>query len=202
MKKSFRQQRYIEKQKQILDCAAKLFAEKGFGRVSLEEIGAQIKLSKASLYHYVKSKEDIVVQLQLRALDQAIDVLETAFNSDLEPMDKLRKAIRDLIAIATQENIVAYYRMEPRLLPKKMLPEAIEKRDKILEYVHMLIKEGVDLGLVHTQNWKISAFAALGALNWIPLWFSHDGELAVEEISEAMEDFIIRGFGMTINDKG
>jgi len=195
--KSFRQQRYIEKQKLILNCAAKLFAEKGFGRVSLEEIGAQIKLSKASLYHYVKSKEDIVVQLQLRALDQAIDVLETAFNSDLEPMDKLRKAIRDLIAIATQEDIVAYYRMEPRLLPKKMLPEAIEKRDKILEYVHMLIKEGVDLGLVHTQNWKISAFAALGALNWIPLWFSHDGELAVEEISEAMEEFIIRGFGMT-----
>ena len=199
MKKSFRQQRYLEKQKLILENAAELFAEKGFDRVSLEEIGARIKLSKASLYHYVKSKEDIIVQLQVRALDQAIEVLEAALESDLPTLEKLQKAVRALIAIATQKDIIAYYRVEPRLVPGKKIPHVIEKRDRILECVHRLVKEGVDSGLVSTKNWRISAFAALGALNWIPLWYSHEGELAVDEVADAMEEFIFRGFGIPIN---
>lgn len=193
---SFRQQRYDEKQQQILDSAAKLFAQKGFGQVSLEEIGAELRLSKASLYYYVKSKDDILFQLHMQAMDQAIEILEHALSSDGSPVEKIRTAIRDLVLIATREDILASYRIETRFLPMKMQPQIIVKREQVLACVHKLIQEGMEADLVHCRNWRIAAFAALGAMNWIPMWYSPRGELNVDEIAQVMEEFIFRGFGI------
>ena len=54
--KSFREIRYDEKRRKILENAAKIFAKKGYERASLEEIAGKLKLTKASLYHYIKMK--------------------------------------------------------------------------------------------------------------------------------------------------
>lgn len=198
---SFRQQRYDEKQKKILENAARLFAQKGFGKVSLEEIGAKLKLSKASLYHYVKSKDDILFQLHLQAMDQIIEVLDNAMESDMAFPDKFKKVIRDMAGIATKEESLASYRLANRLLPQKMRPTVMVKRNQVLESIHKLIQEGLEAGLIHCRDWKISVFAALGAMNWIPLWYSPKGPLSVDEIAQVMEEFIFRGFGITTDNR-
>ena len=194
---SYRQQRYNEKQQQILESAAKLFAQKGFGQVSLEEIASKLQLSKASLYHYIKSKDDILFQLHMQAMTQAVEALEHVIGSGDPIMVKLRKAIRTLVVIATRDEVLASYRMETRFLPKKMRPQVMEKRDQILACVQVLIQEGMAAGIVHCKDWRISAFAALGTMNWIPMWYSPSGHLSVDEIAEVMEEFIFRGFGIT-----
>ncbi len=198
---SFRQQRYNEKQQQILENAAKLFIKKGFGQVSLEEIASKLQLSKASLYHYVKGKDDILFQLHMQAMDQAVVVLENALASSAPPLDKLKRAIRDLVLIATKEEVLASYRLESRFLPKKMQPQVKQKREQVLNCVHRLIQGGIDIGIVKCKDWRISAFAALGAMNWIPMWYSPRGSLSVDEIAEVMEEFIFRGFGIPLDDK-
>ena len=197
---SYRQKRYDEKQRQILESAARLFAEKGYGQVSLEEIGAELHLSKASLYYYVKSKDDILFQLHMQAMDQAIAVLERAQASALPPVEKIRTAIRDLVLIATREDILASYRIESRFLPVEMRPQSIEKSEQLLACVHKIIREGVEAGIVHCRNWRITAFAVLGAMNWIPMWYSPRGELSVDEIVLVMEEFIFRAFGIETNE--
>ncbi|MBI9074945.1 MAG: TetR family transcriptional regulator [Desulfatibacillum sp.] len=194
---SYRQQRYNDKQKQILENAAKLFAQKGFGQVSLEEIASKLQLSKASLYHYIKSKDDILFQLHMEAMTQAVDALEKVLASGDSALEKLKKAIRNLVVIATRDEVLASYRMETRFLPKKMRPQVMEKRDQILDCVQRLIKEGMEAGLIHCKDWRISAFAALGTMNWIPMWYSPSGQLSVDEIAGVMEEFIFRGFGIT-----
>ncbi|WP_028315987.1 TetR/AcrR family transcriptional regulator [Desulfatibacillum aliphaticivorans] len=192
---SFRQQRYNEKQQQILENAAQLFAQKGFGEVSLEEIAAKLQLSKASLYHYIKSKDDILFQLHMQAMTESADALQKVVDSEAPLVEKLRKAIRTLVLIATRNEVLASYRMESRFLPKKMRPQVVEKRDQILECIQQLIREGQEAGLVHCKDWRISAFAAMGAMNWVPMWYTPSGRLSPEEIADVMEEFIFRGFG-------
>ncbi|SHK01154.1 transcriptional regulator, TetR family [Desulfatibacillum alkenivorans DSM 16219] len=192
---SFRQQRYNKKQQQILENAAQLFAQKGFGEVSLEEIAAKLQLSKASLYHYIKSKDDILFQLHMQAMTESAEALQKVVDSEVPLLEKLRKAIRTLVFIATRNEVLASYRMESRFLPKKMRPQVVEKRDQILECIQQLIREGQEAGLVHCKDWRISAFAAMGAMNWVPMWYSPSGRLSPEEIADVMEEFIFRGFG-------
>ena len=53
-----------EKRRKILENAARIFAKKGYERASLEEIAGKLKLTKASLYHYIKSKEEMLFLLK------------------------------------------------------------------------------------------------------------------------------------------
>ncbi len=50
----------------ILDVALDLFIEKGFDRSSLREIAEQLGFSKAAIYYYFVSKDDILMALHLR----------------------------------------------------------------------------------------------------------------------------------------
>jgi AcrR family transcriptional regulator len=48
-----------EKQRQILDAAASVFAEKGFYRANVADICSRARISNGALYKYFKNKEDV-----------------------------------------------------------------------------------------------------------------------------------------------
>ena len=56
---------------EILDAAAQIFRVKGFHASSMQDIAQAVNLQKASLYHHVSSKQEILLAL----LDRAIDLL-------------------------------------------------------------------------------------------------------------------------------
>ena len=59
----------------IYKTAGKLFADKGFGSVSMGEIAEKCKMSKANLYHHFSSKNDLYEKIILRALQNISDIL-------------------------------------------------------------------------------------------------------------------------------
>jgi|Deesub1362A_J573_1020465.scaffolds.fasta_scaffold00689_13 AcrR family transcriptional regulator len=193
-KTSFREIRYNEKRQKILENAAKLFARKGYEKATLEEIAAKLKLTKGSLYHYIKSKEEMLFQIQMQALDQANEALERVLRSGLDPVEKLREAIKSHVQIVTREHVIGTLRQQELLLPRKWREKVVAERDRFERAFQSIILEGVEAGVFERKNWRITALAALGALNWIPRWYSPRGELSAEEIGEAMADFILRGF--------
>lgn len=57
MTKKYDSQRTIET---ILEVSARLFLEKGFDRISVQDIANQAKISKGAIYHHFSSKEEII----------------------------------------------------------------------------------------------------------------------------------------------
>lgn len=57
MTKKYDSQRTIET---ILESSARLFLEKGFDKISVQEIANQAKISKGAIYHHFSSKEEIL----------------------------------------------------------------------------------------------------------------------------------------------
>lgn len=55
--------------KRILDAAYRLFRGRGFTRVSMDEIAAAARLTKRTLYHHFRSKDDLLAEV-LRAQDE------------------------------------------------------------------------------------------------------------------------------------
>ena len=45
---------------EIINCAAKLFAKRGVGSVSLRDIADELGISKGTLHYYFKTKEDLI----------------------------------------------------------------------------------------------------------------------------------------------
>lgn len=197
-KVSFREERYNEKRRKILESASALFSKNGYERVTLEEIARKLKLTKGSLYYYVKSKEDIYFQILIQAMERVTLIVENALKSGLDPLEKIRQAINGFVMILTQPQILAYYRHETRFLHVTRRDQIMKKRAEFLNKFDQLILEGVNAGIIEKENWKIQGLAVLGAVNWIPLWYSPKGKLSVKEITNILTDFCLKGFGVNL----
>ena len=79
-----------ERRQAIIDIAATTFNELGFEGASMSEISARLGGSKATLYNYFASKEEIFVEVMLQQVGQHY---ETAFISLIES-DDLRAALQ------------------------------------------------------------------------------------------------------------
>lgn len=58
-----RAENYQERRSEILDAAASIFAERGFDGTSTSAIAVKCGVSKALLYHYFTSKEEILFEM-------------------------------------------------------------------------------------------------------------------------------------------
>lgn len=61
-KESYRPE-FNKKKQEVLKAAIKLFGEKGFSRTTMDDISGQLGLSKAALYQYFNSKEEILLSI-------------------------------------------------------------------------------------------------------------------------------------------
>ncbi len=69
----------------ILEAAAQIFRRKGYHATSMQDIARAVRLQKASLYHHVSSKQDILVALLDRALDLLIAAMQEVLASIRSP---------------------------------------------------------------------------------------------------------------------
>lgn len=76
-KLSLREIQHRERSERILDVANRLFKQHGYGLVSIEEIAAEAVISRATLYSYFRSKEEIAVQLSLRAIAEVVEFVDS-----------------------------------------------------------------------------------------------------------------------------
>ncbi len=190
---SFREIRYNEKRRKILENAARLFARKGYEKVSLEEIAAGLKLNKTSLYYYFKSKDEMFFQIQMQAIEQANTALEQVLESEAGPEEKLREAVKNHVRIVTRDYITGTFRQRELGLPNKLMARVIAARDRFEKNFQKIILEGVEKGVFQRRYWKLAVLSILGTLNAIPRWYSPKGEFSAEEIGEALTDFILKG---------
>ena len=78
-----------KRQVEILDAAAKVFAEKGYHRASTPDICARAKISNGALYKYFRNKEAVYVSL----LNHGIDLMTDLFQKQTDRSETFLQAI-------------------------------------------------------------------------------------------------------------
>ena len=193
---SYREIRYQDKRRKILENAARVFARKGYENSSMEEIAARLKLSKGSLYYYIKSKDELLYLIQLQAIEEIIEKVEGIVESDLDPVQALYQVIKEHVRIVTQTHVIGALRQQERILRKKWRTRIIDTRDRLDRMVQEIIRKGVENGDFSVIDSRLSVLSTFGVLNDIIRWYSPQGRLSVEEIGECVADFILKGFGV------
>lgn len=92
-----RQEKAIETKKRILRTALALFSEKGFDRVSVDEIVQKSEASKGAFYGHFTSKYDIFLE-KFKEIDQFYSAFQKSLPESLSAEQKIRK-----LAIAQME---------------------------------------------------------------------------------------------------
>jgi AcrR family transcriptional regulator len=83
-----RKQERQRKTDEIIDAAEKIFFQKGFNKTTMDEIAAELELTKPALYRYFKSKEDLYFAVVLRGSEILDKMMIDNVNSKQSGIDK------------------------------------------------------------------------------------------------------------------
>jgi AcrR family transcriptional regulator len=179
---------------EILKAAAAAFRRVGYYGATLEEIASALKMKKGNLYYYFRSKEDILFACHQYSVDRLLSVLETVERSELPPEQKLRQLIVAFVHTILDDLQGTALFLDIKALGPRRLRQAIARRDEFDQGVRRVIEQGVDWGVFDPKvNPKLLSFAILGAVNWIPRWYSPDGPSNSQEIADRFADYLIGG---------
>lgn len=179
---------------QILEAAAQIFRTKGFHAASMQDIAEAVNLQKASLYHHVSSKQEILLDL----LDQALDVLTEQVSAEMASNDsadrRLRKAVYAYLnTIVENRDLASVLLLEHRSLDATLQARHIPRRDRFERLWRNLIEDGKKEGIFHCEDSASATRAILGTLNWTITWYRPEGELSVDELAENYVNLFLNG---------
>ena len=178
----------------ILEAAAQIFSQKGFHAASMQDIAVAVNLQKASLYHHVNSKQEILVALLDRALDLLIDEMQSVLDLPLPPDRKLPLAIQAyLSAMLAHRDLAVILLMEHRSLDAAHHARHIPRRDRFEQLWRELIEDGKQSGVFCCADPAMASRALLGVLNWTITWYSPDGPLTPDDIATQFADLFLSG---------
>jgi AcrR family transcriptional regulator len=179
---------------EILAAAVQIFGQKGFHATSMQEIAEAVNLQKASLYHHVSSKQEILVDVLDQALDLFIANMQAVMQSPLPPDDMLRQAMQTyMVTILQQRDLASVLLLEHRSLEPELHARHIPRRDRFEGLWRDLIHQGVEAGCYFAVDPAMTARALLGVMNWVITWYSPQGNLTPEQISSQYADLFLKG---------
>src|SRR5512147_3050282 len=151
----------------ILEAAAQVFRQKGFHGASLRDIAEAVNLQKASLYHHVSSKQEILLALLDRALELLLERISAISLQDIPADEKLREMTRAYLRILTENtDLSAVLLFEHRSLERKQHARHVPNRDQFESLWRGVLEEGVASKLFECDDISIATRAVLGIMNW------------------------------------
>ena len=189
-----REMRYKTREEQILTEAAHLMRSRGYHAVSMQEIADRCGLQKGGLYHYFKSKEDILDRIFNGSYSIFLPALEEIALRNLDPEEKLRQAIERHITILCENlDFASVVLQDLRALPEELRAGSRKKGDRYLELLRSFIDQGIAAGKFRPVNVPLISLEIMGMLNWTFQWYSPTGQLQPAQIAEVVWEFVSFG---------
>ena len=189
----------------IIATAINVFHQKGYRTATLDDVAHELGLSKAALYHYVSSKEDLLSLIYLQAVESYFTSAYEIAEMDLAPPEKLRFLIRHHIQNIIISNLpmFAVFFSEENQLPKKQFERIREGKKKYTRIVEKMITEGIGQGFFRPVDPKLHAFALIGMCNWLYKWYDPGrGAASPEEIADHFIDLLENGYLLSAKHQG
>ncbi|WP_216828666.1 TetR/AcrR family transcriptional regulator [Alkalihalobacterium elongatum] len=190
---SLHKQKVEMKKQEIIRSAAKTLQEKGFYGTTMEEIAAQLLMTKGSLYHYFKNKEDLLYQCHKIILDISIDKIEAIIDTNQSNTNKIEEIIRFHINLALEENALFSLIDNPEhTFSEENFLKISKRRSYYAKCIDKVLEQGLEDGEFRNIDIKMTRFIILGALNWIQQWYNPDGERNPTEIADYFVDKLLQ----------
>ena len=138
-----------ERKKEILDAAEKLFADKGYGTATVNDILEAVKIAKGTFYYYFRSKEDVLDTLVDRRINEGVKKAEEIAVSSLPPVKKLvaiMMAQKPQNQVQQDFNSVLHEKDNSKMHQKSITQYIL----RLGPCIGNVVKEGIDTGIFFT----------------------------------------------------
>ncbi|SMX51095.1 TetR/AcrR family transcriptional regulator [Actibacterium lipolyticum] len=186
---------YNAKRALILKTAAQVFAEHGYDRASLNQLAGACDISKANIYHYYGSKEDILFAIldgYLMALRDRICGLNIA---TLSAPDQLRATVSEVL--------LAYQGADHEHRLQTMALDALpaDRQDILRGYQRDLIRHlsrimrtvAPEVFGTDAAKLRSATMSVFGMMNWFYMWNRSADEKARMDYAKLVSNMVLDG---------
>jgi AcrR family transcriptional regulator len=185
--------RFSKRRALIIRAAARAFGRKGFHATTLDEIAAELDVTKASLYYYFSTKEELLYEVHLLSLGDILRGVDKILHEKKSPLDQLQSAITEHLRHLAANYEGAFLLQQEYELQPNYREEIVKLRDAYQKKFLSIVQEGVRQKIFRVKDSRMVVYIILGAINWFVRWYRASGRLSVDEIADAYVDFILYG---------
>jgi AcrR family transcriptional regulator len=179
----------------LLTTAASLFHERGYAGTTTREIARKVGIEKASLYHYIDGKEDLLYDLCTNALLHIREGAERVIAQETDPKRQLQLAIEShIVSSIANRDVHSTMLLELRGLSPERRLRVIEMRDDYEDILRGITARCQASGALRGDiEPKLLTLALLNILNWTIFWFKPGGEYTPEGVADVLCQLYLQG---------
>ena len=188
--------RYDQKLEFILRTAARIFAEKSYHSTSMRDISRETNVSLAGLYHYCKSKEELLFLIQDNCFGHVLERLEQRLEGVGDPVTKLGIFIENHLSFfAANMAEMKVLSHEAESLGGELYTHVSTRKDNYTKLARQILREVQETQ--HTEDLidlTVATYALFGMMNWIYNWYDPRGKLNVSDLASNVMKLFLNGF--------
>ena len=188
----------------IYSAATKLFSEKGYRGASLQDLAQEVGIRKASLYHYVANKEELLYHIFLH-VGERIQAQFLKIRKDcLHPLERIERFIGCYLSFVVTDRPAFRIFLTER---KELTPQHRERVEAICDLLNSLMREAIVQakmeGLVPEDvKEDLATLFIFGACDWAVGWFSPQGKYSIKEVARYYASLFFGGLKEGELDRG
>jgi TetR/AcrR family transcriptional regulator, cholesterol catabolism regulator len=188
-----------ERLRRILDASAARFETNGFHGTSLQHIADDVGITKAALYHYVSSKEELLFTIHDVFVTSMIESAEAFIAENTDPVERIRFFVQEIfLTVACYRPYVKAFFRDYGVLQGDLQTELRNKRHHYESIVEQAVTDGIEQGKFRSNLDPHEATLFLfGACNWSYQWLQVGDQAKARDLSARWCDMLLEGFCVT-----
>lgn len=169
----------------VAQAAVSLFSRKGFAAAGIRDIGRQLDLTSATLYHYVANKEDLLVRIMSACLEEYLRGGRQAIESSPDAVVQLCRLVHFHVAAECSNPMTSQVTdREVRALTGGNRDLIVRLRDEFDGLYRSVIDAGAQGGVFDLVDPLVSRLVLVEMCNGVANWYRPDGDLSVGELQD------------------
>jgi len=177
-----REAQYNAKRRAVIRSAAAAFRRRGYHNASMKGIAESLGLTKAALYYYVKSKEEILFEAHIMVYDKMDELVKSVRGQGDTGLERLQMLYGEFARMLTRDGLALLADVDS--LKGEYQKTVLARRGKIERAVTKIVARGMEDGSIIKADAKITVFFLMGALNWLNVWYEVGGRISGDEIAK------------------
>jgi AcrR family transcriptional regulator len=176
------------RERQLLELAEELFAERGYGGASMEELARRAGVTKPVVYELFGSKERLFTACVDRSVERLADDISAAVRAETDPEARLRAGGLAFIRFAAANRLA----WELMSMGGKFAEKARAVRSNQAELVRTLMAEMATEG-TDPRELEVAAHAVNAAYEGVAHWMWDHPDVPIEQIADWIADVLMPG---------
>ena len=183
------------KRQEIIDSARSLFTEYGYKKVTMDEIANNANVTKKTIYHYFKDKNELFEYFITEELEKIKDKFEKQLAKKSTFSKRISLGVKEILDFKKNSPLIASLTKEQKLNGATYSKFLSHYDDEIINYLDLKIEEEIKNGTIKKCNPKLTAFIIYKVFSAIIFEYKDklEEKEIIKEISSILQNGLVQG---------